>query len=172
VVQGAPRTTKERELESQNRIWQRPGMEIKASSFKLRANAPEGRKAISYQPTTATSYTVWSSARIGIGNSSLANADPDQDGLSNLAEYAFGRDPNRPDPTLLPRASAVGEFPSILLEGVRSELTYTVEVSTNLILWRTLAINPGQIGGTVSVSDPIPLNSEPRRFFRVRVAQP
>ena len=27
----------------------RPGMEITASSFKLRANAPEGRKAISYQ---------------------------------------------------------------------------------------------------------------------------
>jgi hypothetical protein len=31
------------------RTRQRPGMEIKASSFKLRANAPEGRKAISYQ---------------------------------------------------------------------------------------------------------------------------
>jgi hypothetical protein len=27
-------------------------MEIKASSFKLRADVPEGRKAISYQPET------------------------------------------------------------------------------------------------------------------------
>jgi hypothetical protein len=38
-----------RALDSQSPIWCRPGMEITASSFKLRANAPEGRKAISYQ---------------------------------------------------------------------------------------------------------------------------
>jgi hypothetical protein len=43
------RTKKEHELGSQSPIWQRPGMEITAFSFKLRANAPEGRKAISYQ---------------------------------------------------------------------------------------------------------------------------
>ena len=40
VVRGAPRTTKWRELDSQSPIWQRLGMEITASSFKLRANAP------------------------------------------------------------------------------------------------------------------------------------
>ena len=37
-------TTKWRELDYQSPIWQRPGMEGTASSFKLRANAPEGRK--------------------------------------------------------------------------------------------------------------------------------
>jgi hypothetical protein len=36
----ARRTTKWRELDSQSPIWQRLGMEITASSFKLRANAP------------------------------------------------------------------------------------------------------------------------------------
>jgi len=36
-------------LDSKSPIWQRPGMEITASSLKLRADAPEGRKAISYQ---------------------------------------------------------------------------------------------------------------------------
>ena len=50
-VRGAPRTPKCRALDSQspifdsqNPIWQHPGMEIKASSFKLRANAPKGSK--------------------------------------------------------------------------------------------------------------------------------
>ena len=50
-VRGAPRTPKCRALDSQspifdsqNPIWQHPGMEIKASSFKLRANAPKGQK--------------------------------------------------------------------------------------------------------------------------------
>ena len=49
VMRDAPHITKWRALDSQSPIWCRPGMEITASSFKLRANAPEGRKAISYQ---------------------------------------------------------------------------------------------------------------------------
>jgi hypothetical protein len=43
-MRGAPRIPKCRALDSQSPIWQRLGMEITASSFKLRANAPEGRK--------------------------------------------------------------------------------------------------------------------------------
>ncbi|MDA1276537.1 MAG: hypothetical protein O2960_21170, partial [Verrucomicrobia bacterium] len=38
-----------RTLDSHGPIRQPPTMEITASSFKLRANAPEGQKAISYQ---------------------------------------------------------------------------------------------------------------------------
>ena len=38
-----------RALDSQSPIWQRPAMEINASSFKLRVNVLEGPKAISYQ---------------------------------------------------------------------------------------------------------------------------
>jgi len=43
-VRGAPRTPKCRALDSQSPIWQHPGIEIKASSFKLRANASKGQK--------------------------------------------------------------------------------------------------------------------------------
>ena len=49
MMRDAPHITKWRALDSQSPIWCRPGMEITASSFKLRASAPEGRKAISYQ---------------------------------------------------------------------------------------------------------------------------
>ena len=48
-MRAAPRIPKSRVFDSQSPICQRPGMERTASSFKLRANAPEGRKAISYQ---------------------------------------------------------------------------------------------------------------------------
>lgn len=47
VMRGAPRITKWRALDSQSPIWQRPGMEITASSLKLGADASQGRKAIS-----------------------------------------------------------------------------------------------------------------------------
>ena len=48
---GAPRTTKWRELDSQTPIFQHPAMETPASSFKLRANAPEGRKQFPIRKT-------------------------------------------------------------------------------------------------------------------------
>ena len=48
-VRGTPRTPEYRTLDSHRRIWHPPTIEITASSFKLRANAPEGRKAISYE---------------------------------------------------------------------------------------------------------------------------
>ena len=48
-MRDAPHITKCRALDSQSPIWCRPGMEITASSFKLRASAPGGRKAVSYK---------------------------------------------------------------------------------------------------------------------------
>ena len=51
-----------RALDSQSPIWQRSGVEITASSFKPRANAPEGRKAISYQHPPQT-FMRWLLAR-------------------------------------------------------------------------------------------------------------
>jgi len=57
-LRGAPRTPENPTLDSKSRIWQSPTMGITASRFKLRANAPEGRKAISYQPTTANAAVL------------------------------------------------------------------------------------------------------------------
>jgi uncharacterized protein YdhG (YjbR/CyaY superfamily) len=55
-------------------------MEIKASSFKLRANAPEGRKAISYQQSP-----IWQRKGVGITASSFklrANAPEGRKAIS------------------------------------------------------------------------------------------
>ncbi len=57
MVRGAPQTTEWRELDSQSLIWQRPGMEITASSFKLWANFPEGRKRFPINSTKCIKHS-------------------------------------------------------------------------------------------------------------------
>jgi len=53
-----------RALDSQRPMWPHPTTEMTASSFKLRANAPEGQKAISYQPAEV-------GARMGLADIAL-----------------------------------------------------------------------------------------------------
>jgi hypothetical protein len=60
-----PGPQKSGSLTSQSPIWQRPGLGITASSFKPRANAPEGRKAIQQFPINrkAISYQLLSTGK-------------------------------------------------------------------------------------------------------------
>jgi hypothetical protein len=57
VARGAPQTTEWRELDSQSPIWQRPRMERTASSFKLWANFPEGRKRFPINSTKCIKHS-------------------------------------------------------------------------------------------------------------------
>ena len=52
-ARGAPRTPENRSLDPRSPNWDHPTNEMTAPSFKLRANDPEGRKAISYQSNRA-----------------------------------------------------------------------------------------------------------------------
>lgn len=55
------------ELDSQSPIWQRPGMEVTASSFKLRGNAPEApRRESDFLSALPSSTACWASRRIVI----------------------------------------------------------------------------------------------------------
>ena len=53
----------------------------------------------------------------------------------------------------------------------RADITYTVEGSSDLQTWQSLAVNPGAVGATVTVSDVSPLEAT-RRFLRLRMAVP
>jgi hypothetical protein len=57
---------------------------------------------------------------------------------------------------------------------LRSELTYAVEASSDLITWTTIATNPGVVGQSVTVTDTVDLPSAvpARRFLRLRVNAP
>jgi hypothetical protein len=52
----------------------------------------------------------------------------------------------------------------------RSELTYTVEGSDDLITWSTITANPGTAGETVTVTDTAP-TSTPKRYIRLKVSR-
>ncbi|HWB03789.1 MAG TPA: hypothetical protein VG796_12250 [Verrucomicrobiales bacterium] len=84
-----------------------------------------------------SSLEVWkefyfeSSVNEGI---SANNADPDQDGLENLLEFAFGLDPAVPDASLQPKWSFKGD--DVVLSFTTPEnvsgITYAVEYNTSL----------------------------------------
>lgn len=112
-------------------------------------------------------------------------ADPDGDGLDNLAEYAFGRSPNVPDADGLTPVSLVefgGERHLSISFRRRigdTWLTYVPEASSELTggAWPDAALAvgspvPAEVDADyedVTYRDPVPLNEAPRRFLRVRV---
>src|SRR5690606_679054 len=50
-------------------------------------------------------------------------------------------------------AAGSGDALSLTFTRARSELTYRVLASSNLISWTTLATNPGAVGSPVTVTD-------------------
>lgn len=100
-------------------------------------------------------------------------ADPDADGLVNLVEYALGFDPKEADVAALPAtASADGQWVFNYTRPVdRSDLTYTVQVSTNLQTWATVAQEQAAVvGDTATWRAVYPQAGNPNAFFRLSVS--
>lgn len=97
-------------------------------------------------------------------------ADPDADGHSNLMEYALALSPHESDATAGPQ---IGLGPDGRLTATfyraRADVTYSVEASSDLVQWTTLATNPGSAGATVTVTDTATTSP---RFLRLRVSVP
>jgi hypothetical protein len=115
--------------------------------------------------------------RIGPG------ADPDQDGLPNLVEFAFGLNPLVADPAQAPlRAGLDPADPGKrVLEFVRPKglqgISYLIQVSDDLQGWGALTGTPqitdlGNGNEQVVVEDTAPLGPGSSRFILLSVAQP
>lgn len=114
---------------------------------------------------------LWRQTNFGtLENSGPAanNEDPDKDGLENLVEFAFGRNPNTPDAAALPEWQLEDDDYSLTFTspaGV-SGITYTGEYSTSMA--------PGSWTPAVNVSTPpeyhflAPAITQ-RLYLRVRV---
>ena len=107
------------------------------------------------------------------------NADPDGDGLSNLAEYLAGTNPMENDPKvagarlqlLPPETRTVGGQPTIAVRWLSaSGRTYVVESTDDITApnWTVLADNHPGDGQVTEVLDPHPPNTP--RFYRLRLA--
>lgn len=57
---------------------------------------------------------------------------------------------------------------SIAFTRLRPDVTYTVQVSDDLVDWDDLSVNPGEIGGLVVVDDPS-WPALPKRFLRIEI---
>lgn len=101
--------------------------------------------------------------------------DPDEDGILNFVEYAFGLSPDRPDEPPLEVAADPGGTSMLLTHRERAAggtLTYTLEQSSDLRIWTPAGPHLETVGrlnqpdGTLRVTVRIP-SAEMPRFFRV-----
>lgn len=142
-------------------------------------------------------FTNWLQLHADINDAAQApEADPDADGLANLAEYALGTPPNAPQihPISLTSLPAQNELQALQLRfdrlPNRADITITVEASSTLRDWTPIARSTGGSAFIPLLSSTqcaeLPTNSErvqvtitdapPNpaavRFLRVVVARP
>ncbi len=101
-------------------------------------------------------------------------ADPDNDNLPNLLEYALSADPLVADADVLPTVSITDERLRLTFTRIADPaLLYEVQASGDLASWTTIwsSTGPQNIAAVVSVDDVDPLAAHVRRFLRLRVAR-
>ncbi len=74
-----------------------------------------------------------------LGNPSVVGdlATPANDGVANLVKYAFNLGPLANAEGALPTPTLVNGLPSLVFDASQSDLTYTVQASTDLVNWST-----------------------------------
>ncbi len=124
-----------------------------------------------------TALETWRLATLGTTSNSGNASDTydfDGDGVANLLEYALGTLPAESASQALPVAGTSGNRLTLTFFRAVGNLTYIVEASPDLASWTTVAINPGSVGQSVTVTDTVDLPSmnAARRFIRLRVTSP
>lgn len=100
----------------------------------------------------------------------VENADPDGDGLVNLAEYALGSDPN--EFTVPPSAVKDGNGLTLTFNRPANlpDVSYAAEVSDGLGTWTPIPLEIIQTGDpeTVRARDPLTSGDPSKRFIRLK----
>lgn len=130
---------------------------------------------VSLQSTAdSAGRTSWTSTHFNttsVSGTAAWTADPDADGAPNLLEYAFGTLPTTANsrPSVLHGISVDSPRRSVLtFNRTRSDVTYEVLASSDLSTWTVIAVNPGTVGQSVTVTDSVELATGVSRFLRVR----
>jgi alpha-tubulin suppressor-like RCC1 family protein len=103
-------------------------------------------------------------------------ADPDADRLNNLIEYALGTDPRSDSTSRAPSVSltAGGWTYTYTRPASRTDLTYVVERSSDLVNWNTNGVTHvlvGTVDGIETWRATVPPGGSPNCFFRLRVTR-
>jgi sugar lactone lactonase YvrE len=129
--------------------------------------------------TVVSPFAAWRQQNFGTITDSgdAANtADPDNDGQPNLLEYAWGTNPLAADTsrgmTLGTVADAQGNHLTLTFNRIADPaLSYTVEASDDLASWISVWTSSGMQNedGTITVSDSATVQTNARRFLRLKV---
>lgn len=151
-------------------------------TYRLTADDGDVRTLDEVTVTATSPISEWRTFQFGAqaGNPAIAgdSADPDQDGLTNLVEYALGLEAHDPGRNKLPDVeTSSGQCHLIYTRRTSAlDVTTQVEWSTHLATWSTagvteqvLATNDGIETVKASVTPP---PGEPKCFMRVRVTRP
>ncbi len=120
--------------------------------------------------TPTSPFASWAMANNLTGDDALTSADPDDDGIVNLLEYALDLNPAVATATGLPTTvlDSSGRLTLSFLRA-RAELTYEVLASSELTAWEVIATNPGTVSLTTPVSVAAPVSEDPKGFLRLKV---
>lgn len=127
-----------------------------------------GTLTISGAPITTWETQSFTSQQIASG-AAADTADPDGDGLANLAEYALGADPNRSTPTFTPVRDENGISVVFTRPKDLPDVDYAAESSDDMQHWSPVTLTFVQDGPvqTVRATDPA-TGGAPQRFIRLR----
>jgi hypothetical protein len=135
--------------------------------------------SLTIAPSAVSPLQAWRLALLGTtSNSGTAadTADPDADGIPNLLEYALGLNPLVANTAGLPVASPVADHLAFTFNraGGTTDITYKVEATSVLGgTWTELYSAPGPaIADQVTVTDPLTISGNPRRFLRLLITSP
>lgn len=159
-----------------------------SSAMQLMATTVAGASTVvnfTLQVNEASSVQKWRQAYFGSSQdvgAALDNADPDGDGLSNRAEYAFGLNPKVGSADVGSRvesgAEAGGKMRAIFRrrsDYLTTGLSYIYEFSDDLQTWEASGVVPEILtddGTMQSLTLEFPVMSssgQPSRFFRTRL---
>jgi hypothetical protein len=106
-----------------------------------------------------------------LAGESAVDADPDHDGLTNLAEYALGGNPYgfTPQPAVTRDATSVSmvfQRPAHI-----GDVTYQVQAGADFQSWQDLTLevlNPGSDPESVRASETLTVPAPAARFLRLR----
>ena len=121
-----------------------------------------------------TDFASWRDAHFTAAEQSAgladATADPDGDGLTNLAEYALGTDPHKFTPQPIAILDASGLTLTFTRPANWPDVTYIAESSDGLGTWSPVPLEVLVTGAieTVQARDPLTTGDPTHRFLRLR----